>query len=621
MLKQLFLKLRKKIFVKLVMLIIIPNVLFVLIISQLTNYQIEQNLREIDATLGMIGHATSREIQALFKDVTTMSNHIVIDTEIQRILSGNKAGDAAPWKKRTDTDQKEMDPYVKYDMMGAVLSRYRMIWKDVYSIAVVSQDGDIYVTSATSSGPSYQINSVDLSRSFLFKEVSSPEQSGMAWRVNDALTKNPDMITMARKIYGMYNSRQVIGYVIINLSLDAVRSSFEVYNYYEDMIFGMINQQQTTWMTYENKQIVGGEGRSLPVTFTPLPDRFVPLNWYGRTWRTEVTKMDTGDYLIVGLDSDYIERKSLEFRNQLYLGFTFFLILACFISLRGTKLISERLRKLNRAIKSFGQKKWGTRIELKGNDEINDIANTFNSMAIEIEELLDDVKKQQQLKRTFELRVLEYQINPHFLYNTLDSINWLALDSGQKQISQMVNGLSKLFRLILSKGKEMITLEEEFEMTSIYLDIQKIRFGKRFEYDLILEPEIASYPIAKLILQPIVENAIVHGVRRLRSPGKIVLTGRRIGDSVILEISDNGVGMSPEKLKRQVDLLNADVLENEMIPHSGYGMKNVDSRLKLLYAKEYKMLIQSSQEQPSGTSIQIQIKQDAMLRNLGHEKE
>lgn len=621
MVKPLFMKLRQKIFVKLVFLIIIPNVLFVLIIGQLASNQIQQNAREIDDALGMIGHATSRELQTLFKDVTTMSNHIVIDTEVQRILSGNKAGEAAPWKQRTEPEQMDMDPYVKHDLMGDILSRYRMIWKDVYSIAVVSQDGDIYVSSSTSSGPSYRIDSGDLSRSFLFKEVSSPEHSGLAWRVNDALTKNTDMITMARKIYGMYNSRQVIGYVIINLSLDAIRSSFEVYNYYEDMIFGMVNQQQTAWMTYENKKIVGEEGASFPVRSSEDSSRFVPLDWNGRTWRSEVTKMETGDYLIVGLDADYIERKSLEFRTQFYLGFAFFLILACFISIRGTKLISQRLGKLNRAIKSFGQKKWGTRIELKGNDEINVIANTFNSMAIEIEELLDDLKKQQRLKRTFELRVLEYQINPHFLYNTLDSINWMALDSGQKQISQMVNGLSKLFRLILSKGKEMITLEEEFEMTSIYLNIQKIRFGDRFEYDLILEPEIASYPIAKLILQPIVENAIVHGIRRLRSPGKITIAGRRVGDRVILEIADNGVGMSLEKLKAQVDLLNTDILENELIPHSGYGMKNVDSRLKLLYAKDYEMLIESSQEQPSGTSVQIQIEQDAMLKKLRHEKE
>lgn len=621
MVKPLFIKLRQKIFVKLVLLIIIPNVLFVLIIGQLASNQIQQNAREIDAALGMIGHATSRELQALFKDVTTMSNHIVIDTEVQRILSGNKAGEAAPWKKRTEPEQLEMDPYVKRELMGDILSRYRMIWKDVYSIAIVSQDGDIYVSSSTSSGPSYRIDSGDLSRSFLFKEVSSPEHSGLAWRVNDALTKNADMITMARKIYGMYNSRQVIGYVIINLSLDAIRSSFEVYNYYEDMIFAMVNQQQTAWMTYQNKEIVGEEGASFPVRSSEDSIRFVPLDWNGRTWRSEVTKMETGDYLIVGLDADYIERKSLEFQTQFYLGFAFFLILACFISIRGTKLISERLGKLNRAIKSFGQKKWGTRIDLKGNDEIKVIANTFNSMAIEIEELLGDLKKQQRLKRTFELRVLEYQINPHFLYNTLDSINWMALDNGQKQISQMVNGLSKLFRLILSKGKEMITLEEEFEMTSIYLNIQKIRFGDRFEYDLILEPEIASYPIAKLILQPIVENAIVHGIRRLRSPGKITITGRSIGGSVILEIADNGVGMSPEKLKAQVDLLNTDVLENELIPHSGYGMKNVDSRLKLLYAKDYGMLIESSQEQPSGTSVQIQIEKDAMLKKLRHEKE
>lgn len=616
MLKRLYLSIKKKVFVKLILLIIIPNILFVVIINQLANHQIQQFTREMDVTLSMIGHATSRELQGLFDDVITMSNHIAIESEVQRILSGPAAGETARWNK----DGKST-PFADQETMRSILSRYRMIWNDVYSIAVISRDGDIYISSSSSSGPGYRINGMDLSRSSLFREVTSPQQSGLAWSVNDSLTQSRDMITIARKIYGMYNANQVVGYVVMNLPLDAVRGSFEVYNYYEDMLFGMVNHQENRWMTYENEEIIGGTGTSFPIPLAGVQDRFFSMEWEGRTWWAEALQLKTGDYLVVGLDAEYIQQASTEFRNRLYAGLAFFLILACIISIKGTRVLSERLGSLRRAMKSFGQKKWGTRIQLKGSDEIQDIAETFNSMAIEIENLLEDLKKQQHLKRTFELRVLEYQINPHFLYNTLDSIYWLALDSEKEDISQMVNGLSKLFRLILSKGKEVITLEEEFEMARIYLDIQKIRFGDRFEYEIVLDPEMASYPISKLVLQPIVENAIIHGVRRLRSPGKILITGRIRNEHVVLEIADNGVGMTAEKVEEQLDLLNADVLDPDIIPRTGYGMKNVDSRLKLLFSNDYHMNMESRQEQPSGTTVQIKVKKDALLRQgIGESK-
>ncbi len=599
----------RKILVKLIMFIVIPNILFLLIINQLIMNQIQQNAEDIDATLHMLGHATSREINTLFNDVTILTNHILVEPDVQRILSKSVVSEVAPWQFEYSLTETE-NTYDDQETMYAILSHYRLIWNNISSIAVISKEGDIYLNAFA--GADYQITGSDLAESFLYKEVSSPEHTGLAWSVNDRLTQDTNMITIARKIYGMYDSTQIIGYVVVNLPLDAIKASFEVYNYYEGMIFGIINKTETSWMGYDHVEIIGGHAETLPFSVQNRPDELSSLEWNEEIWRTEVTRMENQDYLFVGLNEEFIKQQTTDFRNNLYLGYAFFFLLACFISLQGTKTISTRLGNLNRAIKSFGQKKWGTRIELKGNDEINDIASTFNSMAKQIEELLEDVKKQQKLKRKFELRVLEYQINPHFLYNTLDSINWLALESGQTQVTNMVNGLSKLFRLILSKGKEVITLEEEFEMIRIYLDIQKIRFEDRFNYSLDLEQDIAKYPISKLVLQPIVENAIVHGIRSLRRPGEISIKGRSEGDLVVLEVTDNGTGMALDKVARQLELLEADIFKEEVISQSGYGMKNVDSRLKLLFGNAYKMTIHSSIEEPTGTMIQIQIKKSAM---------
>ncbi|MCZ8516940.1 sensor histidine kinase [Paenibacillus filicis] len=608
--------LSRRIFVKLILLIVIPNLLLLVIINQLMNRQIQQKLSEMDNTLYVLEHATSRELRGLFGDVTTLTNQILIEPEVQQILSGTREGTAA-YQKEYYPDANELvrrEKYMKQDILRGILSRYRLVWNNIFSIAILAaDDGELYLNTSEN----YQITSEDLKGSLLLKEVASPDHTGLAWSVNDALTKKTDMITFARRIYGVGDPQRVIGYVLVNLSLNAVRGSFETYNYYGQMIFGLADQRESTWMIYDRKNIIGGQGRLLPYSLKDLSSRLTEVDLNGRTWRAVVMPMEKDDYLFIGLDAEYIRRASADIRSQLYFGYAFFLALAFLISLLGAKILTERLGKLNKAMRTLGQKQWGTRIELKGSDEIRVIGDTFNSMATHIEELLENLKEQQSLKRLFELRVLEYQINPHFLYNTLDTINWMALENNQTRISQMVNGLSKLFRMILSKGREVISLQEEFEMIRIYLNIQKIRFEDRFDYSVELDADVSRYPICKLVLQPIVENAIVHGIRRLRGPGFIRLTGGRAGEHVLLEISDNGVGMTAEQIRKQTGLLGADIWGNDVIASSGYGMKNVDSRLKLLFGEDYRMTLESSTEPPTGTTIRITIEESAMLGKLG----
>ncbi|WP_248930093.1 sensor histidine kinase [Paenibacillus hamazuiensis] len=603
--------LSRRIFVKLILLIVIPNLLLLAIINQLMNKQIKQKTEEMDNTLYVLEHAASREIRAIFSDVTTLTNQILIEPDVQHILKTGADGGSGPASgSPTDERLALRDKYIRQDTMRSILSRYRLVWNNIFSIAVIDRRGEIYLNTSEN----YQFDHNDMGRSLLLAEVASPDQSGLAWSTNDALTKNADMITIARKIYGVDQPRQVIGYVVVNLSLEAVRSSFETYNYYDQMIFGLVNQAENTWMIYDKKKMTGGHGRLFSDRMAALNGHLTQPEFRGRSWRTVVMQMEKRDYLFVGLDAEYISETSSRFRRELYYGYVFFLFLSVFISILGTKVLSARLGKLNQAMRKFGQERWGTRIELKGNDEIRIIGDTFNSMASHIEGLLVSLKEEQRLKRIFELRVLEYQINPHFLYNTLDSIYWLAQENRQSKISEMVSGLSKLFRIILSKGKEVISLHEEFEMIRIYLSIQKIRFEERFEFTLNLEPDIAEYPIGKLVLQPLVENAIVHGIRRLRAKGQISVTGGKMHDEIVLEIRDNGIGMKPEQLAKQLRLLDADVLENASVSSSGYGMKNVDSRLKMLFGGEYKMTLHSSASGRTGTTIRIHIKETAMLK-------
>jgi methyl-accepting chemotaxis protein len=603
-----------RIFFKLVLLIAIPNLLLVFMINQLMEKQINQKMDELNNTLLVLEHATNREIGALINDVTTLTNQILIESEVQRILSASrKVFDEKMNEPAAIIDEQKSlsESYNNQAVIRDLLSRYRLVRNNIFSIAVIDMNKEIYLNTSQN----YQIYPEDLNNSVLLQQVSLPDQNGLAWSVNDALTKNADMITIARKIYGTNQPEHVVGYVLVNLSLDAVRSSFETYNYFGDMIFGLISKTENTWMIYDNKKISGGYGKLELNLKSPLGLRLSDTSFNHQTWRTVMGNLDTGDRLFIGLNMKYIDKQAGQFRKNLYFGYVFFLILAIFISLSGAKVLSQRIALIIKAMRQFGQENWGTRIHLKGKDEIRIMGDTFNLMASRIEGLLKDLQEQQRLKRLFELRVLEYQINPHFLYNTLDSIHWMALEINEPKISEMVNGLSKLFRIILNKGKETNTLQEEFEMIGIYMHIQKIRFEDRFDYEIHLSPEVSSYPIGKLVLQPLVENSIVHGIRRLRSKGKIMVKGWREDGVVMIEIADNGVGMKPEQVRKQLMLLNSELMEEDVITSAGYGMKNVDSRLKLMFGDHYGLTISSGAEN-QGTVIRICIKEAAMLKKI-----
>ncbi|WP_248924090.1 sensor histidine kinase [Paenibacillus hamazuiensis] len=602
--------LSRTIFVKLLLLLLIPNLLLVFVIQQLTDRQVEQKASEIQNTLVGLEHAVNREVSSLFGVVTTLTNQLIIEPEVQRILLYSWREGRGSHPGATPTPDAELRKLqMLYDNQAAMLSllsRYRLVWTNIYSLAIVDTQGNIYLSTAQN----YQIYPQDLAASRLLKAASNDP---LPWSIDDALTKNENMITISRKIYGTTMPQQVIGHVIINLSLNEIQNSFDTYNYFGKMVFGMYNASGNGRMVYDGRRF-SAEEENVPL-FAESGEIQQGVPFRNASWNMIVRQMEgpsalgARNYLFVGLDDRYIREQTKAISDSLKYGYAVFLAMALGISLWGATVMSRRIGRVLKAMRQFGQEQWGTRIVLKGSDEISIMGNTFNSMASHIEELLRDVAAEQNLKRLFELRVLEYQINPHFLYNTLDTIHWLALDSERPQISRMVEGLSKLFRIILSKGNETIALREEFEMVRIYLDIHKIRLEDRFDYELRLQPEAQEHKISKIVLQPLVENALLHGIRRLRTKGLITVSGEMDGDYIVLTVADNGMGMPEEKLDRQRRLIDSDVWSEEAMGGSGYGMKNVDSRLKLMFGERYRMDIESGGEVP-GTRVTIRIRVD-----------
>ncbi len=238
-------------------------------------------------------------------------------------------------------------------------------------------------------------------------------------------------------------------------------------------------------------------------------------------------------------------------------------------------------------------------------DEITELGFTFNIMIGKIRELLNaKVQEQENLKKA-EFKALQAQINPHFLYNTLDTIVWMAEANKTDQVIEIVRALSSFFRIALSKGKDWIPFRQEIEHVKSYLTIQKMRYRDILNYKFEIDDDLLTGTILKLTVQPLVENALYHGIKNKRKGGTIVVRAQRVGNDLMrLEVQDDGVGFTPEKLTNVRNTLMDDSSEIASTD-GGFGLENVNRRIKLYYGKEYGLYVQS--EYQGGTQVVARI--------------
>lgn len=238
--------------------------------------------------------------------------------------------------------------------------------------------------------------------------------------------------------------------------------------------------------------------------------------------------------------------------------------------------------------------------------ELQELDSGTRWMTERIESLLDNVKKEKEMQHLTELQLLQAQVNPHFLYNTLDTIVWL-IEGGQEQDAlDMISSLSVFFRTSLSKGNDIIPLSEEVRHTLSYLEIQKSRYRDILEFEIEIPRELENIMVPKLTLQPLAENALYHGIKNKRGIGKIVIEGFDNGEDVILRVSDTGQGMKPERLAE----IRQAIRTGE---RAGFGLAAVAERIQLYYGPGYGMKINSVENE--GTVIEITIAKNIKLKS------
>ncbi len=260
-------------------------------------------------------------------------------------------------------------------------------------------------------------------------------------------------------------------------------------------------------------------------------------------------------------------------------------------------LITRRIKELTKSVEKMKDGVFGERIEDGGRDEIGILAEVFSDMSFMVKHLIKDIYEKELIRKAAELNLLQEQINPHFLYNVLSSISSMAMRSGNAEIMDMVEHLALFYRISLNKGKNILSVREEVNLLENYLQLQKVRFGEAIQVDYDLDEELMDCRIIKLILQPLVENAIHHAMKDETAILHIGITLRREQDHMLFIITDDGVGMEAET----VEEINTEI-RNAV---RGFGLKNVSIRIQLQYGQAYGVKVYSKEGE--GTQIYIKL--------------
>ena len=260
------------------------------------------------------------------------------------------------------------------------------------------------------------------------------------------------------------------------------------------------------------------------------------------------------------------------------------IVLSILISFR----ISKPIKALIRSMEQVERGNFDIKVNIPSYDEIGSLGRKFNIMVAKIRELMIQNVREQELKRKIELQALQAQINPHFLYNTLDSIIWMAESRRHEEVVMMVSSLAKLFRLTISRGDEIVPIETEIEHITHYLIIQKMRYRDRLDFEIDVPAELLPYQTVKLLLQPLVENSIYHGIKNRRGKGVVRIAARKEKERILLQVIDNGVGMDRARVARLLDRACPDAKSG------GVGVRNVDERIKLYFGDGFGLTFEST---------------------------
>ena len=470
-------------------------------------------------------------------------------------------------------------------------------------IALISGKGELI-----ESMPALRLkdNSNVLEKDFFKKSMAESEYINFSMpHIRDLFDRNENsyswVISLSRAVEVTDEGKATQALLLINLN----------YRYFEE-IFSNVNlgnggyvyltndSGDIIWHPKQN-EIYSGRFNEDNKYAATLKDGITVENLSGKNLTLNVRTIGYTGWKLVGVTpSAALGIDGIKFRFFVLFVADLFLFLLAMINAFISDKISNPIKRLDGSVREIESGNLDVEIVPSGSYEVEHLGKSIKNMLGRIKVLMSDLVAEHNAKRKSEFDTLQSQINPHFLYNTLDIIVWMIENENSDKAVNIVTALAKFFRISLSKGKNIITVKDEVEHVRNYLMIQNMRFKNRFEYSIEVDKKVLSYSSLKLMLQPLVENAIYHGMEFMDGDGEIDVKVFKEDDSLYFTITDNGLGMSEDMVET---LLSKDFVPSKK--GSGIGVKNVNERIKLYFGSEYGLKVES--EPDEGTKITIHL--------------
>lgn len=468
---------------------------------------------------------------------------------------------------------------------------------DLAAITVVSQDGRVISTNQDLALAS------DMTQETWYQDAL--KQGGRplllpAHQDMNETDKDRWVISLSQGIQDAFG--QTVGVLRLDIDYKRVSSYLDQLQLGDGGFAFIVNAQHH--FVYHPKPIVYTSQKEMSA-MTPYLEATNRETADGRYFVSQVGISKT-DWTLIGVSSlEGLARLQAQVLQFIVLVLALGLILSLSVSRFLLKKWIRPLQNLQATMGEVAQAQTGSTIRAKeeGSQEVYLLASEFNQMLEQLEKLAQEKQVQQARAYQFELQALSGQINPHFLYNTLDSIVWSAEFQDQEKVVAITKALADYFRLALNKGRELIALGDEFQHTQQYLYLQKVRYGDKLQYQVEFPEELSDFQLPKLIIQPLVENAIYHGIKPKPGPSHILVEAKQVENYLVLSVQDDGVGFPEDAGSGE-----------QALPLSGVGLPNVDERLRLYFGPSYHMVIKSRPDK--GTQIELYLPETGLSQGL-----
>lgn len=434
-------------------------------------------------------------------------------------------------------------------------------------------------------------------------------KGGVLWFNQELLSydgSRTNVISLIRIINDINNISNQLGFLLINIPEESLKDLYNNSPLSEKEEFFIINQNQKI-ISSSNSNDLNNKIPSQIVNKQILDEKqgYYNINYKNEEYLLSYYTLDNIEYTMLNL----VPVEELLIENQVIQNIT---ILSILISLLFAAVaiylfnhsVLKPLDQVNKVMHELKNENFNIRLNISGHDEIAVLGKTFNKMSEKLQNLMEQVYLEKIKQKEAELKALQAQIDPHFLYNTLDTIYWMSRMENSPETSNLIKALAKLFRLSLNKGEEFTTVEKELEHLENYITIQKKRYEGMISFSINVEEELLDYRVVKLVLQPLVENAIYHGINQKNGKGNIEVNIKKENEFLIYEVIDDGTGIKEKEMKK---LLN-EVEDN----NRGLGIKNVNDRIKLYFDEHCGLFFYNNQP---GTKVvvkqKLSIKEDS----------